>query len=124
MAKSAPKTGFSRHKVQSSVARYMIKRPASPSQGWLTFLRNHSTQIAVLDMFVVPSLPSVRIRMIGDFGQVQMASGGAHLKIIVLFAQLIQVDNAQYPPCTISNSSPNRTSKYDDNPGGSDVSST
>jgi len=30
----------------------MIKRPASPSQGWLTFLRNHSTQMAVIDLFV------------------------------------------------------------------------
>jgi hypothetical protein len=30
--------------AQSSVAKYMIKRPASPSQAWLAFLRNHSTQ--------------------------------------------------------------------------------
>jgi hypothetical protein len=42
--------------AQSSVAKYMIKRPASPSQGWLTFLRNHSTQIAAMDLFVVPSV--------------------------------------------------------------------
>ena len=34
----------------------MIKRPASPSQGWFTFLRNHSTQIASMDLFVVPSV--------------------------------------------------------------------
>ena len=42
--------------AQSSVAKYMIKRPASPSQGWLTFLRNHSTQIAAMDLFAVPSV--------------------------------------------------------------------
>jgi hypothetical protein len=42
-----------------------------------------------------------------------MASGGEHLKIIALFAQLIQVDNAQYPPRTVSNSSPGSTlSRY------------
>jgi hypothetical protein len=42
--------------AQSSVAKHMIKRPASPSQRWLTFLRNHSTQIAAMDLFVVPSI--------------------------------------------------------------------
>jgi hypothetical protein len=42
--------------AQSRLAKYMIKRPASPSQGWLTFLRNHSTQIAAMDLFVVPSV--------------------------------------------------------------------
>jgi transposase InsO family protein len=42
--------------AQSSVAKYMIRRPTSPSQRWLTFLRNHSTQIAATDLFVVPSV--------------------------------------------------------------------
>jgi transposase InsO family protein len=42
--------------AQSSVAKYMSRRPASPSQRWLTFLRNHSTQIASMDLFVVPSV--------------------------------------------------------------------
>ena len=42
--------------AQSSVAKYMIRRPTSPSQRWLTFLRNHSTQIAAMDLFVVPSV--------------------------------------------------------------------
>jgi hypothetical protein len=42
--------------AQSSVAKYMIRRPTSPSQGWLTFLRNHSTQIAAMDPFVAPSI--------------------------------------------------------------------
>jgi hypothetical protein len=42
--------------AQSSVAKYMIKRSTSPSQGWVTFLRNHSTQIAAIELFVVPSV--------------------------------------------------------------------
>jgi hypothetical protein len=42
--------------AQSSVAKYMIKRPASPRPGWLTFLRDHSTQIPAMDLFVVPSV--------------------------------------------------------------------
>jgi hypothetical protein len=48
------KLGF--EAAQSSVAKYMVKRPASPSQRWLTFLRNHSTQITAMDLFVVPSI--------------------------------------------------------------------
>jgi hypothetical protein len=31
----------------------MIRRPASPSQGWLTFLGNHSTQIAAMDLLIL-----------------------------------------------------------------------
>jgi hypothetical protein len=31
--------------AQSSVAKYMNKRPACPSRGWLTFLRTHSIQV-------------------------------------------------------------------------------
>jgi len=42
--------------AQSSVAKYMVKRPPSPSQGWLTFLRNHTSQIAAMDLFVVPTV--------------------------------------------------------------------
>jgi hypothetical protein len=41
--------------AQSSVAKYVIRRPTSPSQRWLAFLRNHSTQIAAMDLFVAPS---------------------------------------------------------------------
>jgi hypothetical protein len=40
--------------AQSSVP--ITRRPAFPSQGWLTFLRNHSTQVAAMDLFVVPSV--------------------------------------------------------------------
>src|SRR5260370_17029163 len=42
--------------AQSSVAKYMVKRRAPPSQGWRTFLRNHAPDIAAMDLFVVPSI--------------------------------------------------------------------
>ncbi|MGC1980518.1 MAG: hypothetical protein WA711_07215, partial [Pseudolabrys sp.] len=42
--------------AQSSVARYMVKRRGPPSQGWHTFLRNHTPDIAAMDLFVVPTL--------------------------------------------------------------------
>jgi transposase InsO family protein len=42
--------------VQSSVAKYMVKRHAPPSQGWCTFLRNHAPDIAAMDLFVVPTI--------------------------------------------------------------------
>jgi hypothetical protein len=34
----------------------MVKRCGPPSQGWLTFLRNHSPDIAAMDLFVVPTI--------------------------------------------------------------------
>jgi hypothetical protein len=40
--------------AQSSVAKYMVKRSWLPSQGWRTFLRNHSPDIAAMDLFVAP----------------------------------------------------------------------
>jgi hypothetical protein len=42
--------------AQSSVAKYMAKRRAPPSQGWCTFLRNHAPNIATMDLFVVPTI--------------------------------------------------------------------
>ena len=42
--------------AQSSVAKYMVKRRAPPSQGWQTFLRNHAPDIAAMDLFVVPTI--------------------------------------------------------------------
>ena len=42
--------------AQSSVAKYMIKRPGPASQGWHTFLRNHAPNIAAMDLFVVPTI--------------------------------------------------------------------
>jgi hypothetical protein len=43
--------------AQSSVAKYMVKRAGPPtSQGWRTFLRNHSPDIAAMDLFVAPTI--------------------------------------------------------------------
>jgi transposase InsO family protein len=42
--------------AQSSVAKYMVKRGRPPSQGWRTFLHNHVSDIAAMDLFVVPTI--------------------------------------------------------------------
>jgi transposase InsO family protein len=42
--------------AQSTVARYMTRRQGPPSQGWKTFLRNHSAGIASIDLFVVRTI--------------------------------------------------------------------
>jgi len=42
--------------AQSSVAKYMVKRYGPPSQGWRTCLRNHASNIAAMDLFVVPTI--------------------------------------------------------------------
>ena len=42
--------------AQSTVAKYMVRRRGPPSQGWATFLRNHATQVAAIDRFVVPTI--------------------------------------------------------------------
>jgi hypothetical protein len=42
--------------AQSTVARYMCRRWRPPSQGWRTFLRNHSSGIAAVDLFVLPTI--------------------------------------------------------------------
>ena len=34
----------------------MVKRRESPSQGWRTFLHDHAPDIAVMDVFVVPTI--------------------------------------------------------------------
>ena len=41
---------------QTSVAKYMARRRAPPSQGWKTFLHNHADGIAAMDLFVVPTI--------------------------------------------------------------------
>src|SRR3974377_1545262 len=41
---------------QRTVAKYMARRRRPPSQGWKTFLRNHTDAIASIDMFVVPTV--------------------------------------------------------------------
>src|SRR6202048_2908305 len=42
--------------AQSSVAKYMVKRRGSPTQGWRTFLRSHAPSVAAMDLFVVPTI--------------------------------------------------------------------
>src|SRR5439155_12250848 len=42
--------------AQSSIAKYMVKKCGTPSQGWCTFLRNHAPDIAAMDLFVVPTI--------------------------------------------------------------------
>jgi putative transposase len=41
---------------QSTVAKYMRRRPHPPSQTWRTFLTNHANQIMAADLFVVPTV--------------------------------------------------------------------
>ena len=41
---------------QTTVAKYMARRRMPPSQGWKTFLRNHSDGIASMDLFLVPTI--------------------------------------------------------------------
>ena len=43
--------------AQSTVARYMARRSyGPPGQSWATFVRNHTPQIAAMDLFVVPTI--------------------------------------------------------------------
>jgi transposase InsO family protein len=42
--------------AQSTVAKYMIKRWGPPSQRWRTFLRNHASDIAAMDLFLVRTI--------------------------------------------------------------------
>ena len=42
--------------AQSSVAKYMVKRRGPASQKWRAFLRNHASDIAAMDLFVVPTI--------------------------------------------------------------------
>jgi len=42
--------------AQSTVAKYMVKRPRPPGQSWATFLRNHADGISAVDLFVVPTI--------------------------------------------------------------------
>lgn len=41
---------------QSTVAKYMVRRRGPPSQGWRTFIRSHASEIAAIDLFVVPTI--------------------------------------------------------------------
>ncbi len=43
--------------AQSTVAKYMARRRGHPpSQGWKTFLRNHTVEIASIDLFTVRAI--------------------------------------------------------------------
>jgi transposase InsO family protein len=41
--------------AQLSVAKYMVKCSGPPSQGWRTFLQNHASHIAAMDLLIVPT---------------------------------------------------------------------
>jgi integrase-like protein len=41
---------------QSTVAKYMVTLRRLPSQGWKTFLRNHTDGVASIDFLVVPTI--------------------------------------------------------------------
>jgi transposase InsO family protein len=42
--------------AESTVAKYIVKRPRRPGQSWTTFLRNQAAGIAATDLFVVPTI--------------------------------------------------------------------
>ena len=42
--------------AQSTVSKYMVRRPKPPSQNWRTFLENHVGQIAAIDFFTMPTI--------------------------------------------------------------------
>jgi transposase InsO family protein len=41
---------------QTTVSKYMIRRPKPPSQSWRAFLGNHIKQLVSIDFFVVPTI--------------------------------------------------------------------
>jgi hypothetical protein len=42
--------------AESTVAKYMVKRPRRPGQSWATFLCNHAAGVVATDLFVVPMI--------------------------------------------------------------------
>src|SRR6266404_2276584 len=42
--------------AQSTVAKYMVKGARPSSQSWTTFIRNHASGIAAMDLLVVPTI--------------------------------------------------------------------
>src|SRR5215831_736428 len=51
--------------AESTVAKYMVKRPRRPGQSWTTFLRNQAAGIAATDLLVVPT---IRFKLLYCFG--------------------------------------------------------
>ena len=41
---------------QTTVAKYMVRLRRPPSQGWKTFLRNHTDGVASMDLLVIPTI--------------------------------------------------------------------
>lgn len=41
---------------ETTVSKYMVRPSKSPSQTWRAFLKNHLSQIAAVDFFVVPTI--------------------------------------------------------------------
>ena len=40
---------------ETTIAKYMVRRPGSPTQTWQTFIRNHMAEIVAVDFFTVPT---------------------------------------------------------------------
>ena len=38
---------------ETTIAKYMVRRPGPPSQSWRTFIRNHMSDLAAIDFFTV-----------------------------------------------------------------------
>jgi len=38
---------------ESTIAKYMVRRPGPPTQSWQTFIRNHMAEIVAIDFFTV-----------------------------------------------------------------------
>ena len=38
---------------ETTIAKYMVRRPVPPTQTWQTFIRNHMSEIAAIDFFTV-----------------------------------------------------------------------
>jgi transposase InsO family protein len=47
--------------AQSTVAKYMAQKRGPSGQSWGTFLRNHVPHIAVMDLFVVPTISFMQL---------------------------------------------------------------
>ncbi len=42
--------------AETTVGKYMVRRPGPPSQSWRTFLRNHATETVAIDFLTVPTV--------------------------------------------------------------------
>lgn len=47
--------------AQSTVSKYMVRRPRGSSQGWKTFIQNHLAGAAAIDLLVVPTITFERL---------------------------------------------------------------